>query len=273
MDIESVITSDDGRTRIGVVPDHGADKPDWDMGPAVYRVEFRSGYRAESMSSETVDGYAEAVAHFGRDDEKVERYLRMFRDVVSVDYGDTRDARYVALVTRAMAREWGHNDATPEEELRTLASVADWVAWAEGNVYAWVIQESVTWTTDADYDDRDEWETVESVGGIYGDEWAIMACREEWRGRPECGATVWVCWHGGANYSPTPATDAVEVDGVPGARALADGYYRNVDGSTPCVGDDSEVWVYFADPREASDPYPDRIVKRDASGAWFAEVC
>lgn len=182
-DSENVVsTSADGRYRVILTHDSDGGAPETDFGPAVYRHGFTDRY-ATLMGGPDIDGYADAVRHFGRDDDAVARYLRIFRDVVSIDYGDTRDARYVAVVTGAMARDWGHDENTSPETLSKLAHVAEWVAWAEGEVYAWEIQERVNWTTDADYPDRATWETVDSCGGYYGTEYAEESAREEFADR------------------------------------------------------------------------------------------
>jgi hypothetical protein len=41
--------------------------------------------------------------------------------------------------------------------------------------------------------------------------------------------------------------------------------YFNRDGDTPCVESD-EMLLFFADPRESSDPYPDLILSRGPRG-------
>lgn len=82
---------------------------------------------------------------------------------------------------------------------------------------------------------------------------------------------MWVgMWHGGPNYSQPYAADAEEFGSL---RAAVDAHlsrYRNRDGRTPCVSEESEMWLY-AVPRGWNygdmvaaiehDGYPDRIVK------------
>lgn len=78
--------------------------------------------------------------------------------------------------------------------------------------------------------------------------------------RPGNETIIWAVWHGGANYSPSSVDEGEELlygDVV----SMALDRFHNRDGwSTPCVDESSEVHVYFADPRNSDDPYPDELV-------------
>lgn len=84
--------------------------------------------------------------------------------------------------------------------------------------------------------------------------------------------TVWFLWFGGGgNYAPGYVeTDVETTTSLDEVRRICRNRYNNVDGSTPCVGDDSQAWVWFSDPRDMADPYPDRIVTRGPRGGWNA---
>lgn len=83
-------------------------------------------------------------------------------------------------------------------------------------------------------------------------------------------ADVWMTWHGGANYAPSGAEEAFRVGNyVSDAVDDMDSRYRNADGVTPGVTEESEGWIYLADPREDADPYPAFIIHR---AAW-ADPC
>lgn len=175
-------TETDTRYRVIVSPDPDAQRPsDSDeYAPSVYRVDYRGGYVGELMGGAEVPGLADALSRWGRDDDRVDRYLRMFRDAVSVARGDTRDAHYLGIVTRENVADWGY-DTSDRAKVDVLAVgyVAEWVLWAEGDVWMWEVQERVTWTTEADgYDDRDTWETVDSCGGYFGYDRAESDARE-----------------------------------------------------------------------------------------------
>ena len=71
---------------------------------------------------------------------------------------------------------------------------------------------------------------------------------------------VYVLWHGGHNYA-VPYADQAEV--WPWADVVSNmlDRFHNWDGSTPCVDESSEAHVFYADPRDSADPYPDELVK------------
>jgi len=70
---------------------------------------------------------------------------------------------------------------------------------------------------------------------------------------------VWVLWHGGANYAAPAVLDAEVWPWADVVSNMLDRYH-NWDGSTPCVDESSEAHVFYADPRDSSDPYPDEVV-------------
>lgn len=84
---------------------------------------------------------------------------------------------------------------------------------------------------------------------------------------------VWAMWYGGVNYSVPELADAQEFNSI--SEALNDfvAKYRNEDGQTPNVTNGAESLLYFADPRGAIDPYPDRIIKIGPRGGWIIERC
>lgn len=81
---------------------------------------------------------------------------------------------------------------------------------------------------------------------------------------------VWAAWHGGPNYSPTPTDEAEPFPSLAAVRAMMTDRADNRDGTTPCVTDD-EVTVWFYDPREEADPYPDRLLTRGPRGGIRVE--
>ena len=71
---------------------------------------------------------------------------------------------------------------------------------------------------------------------------------------------VFILWHGGASYAPGYVADHTEVLPVADVVSIMLDRYFNRDGSTPCVDESSEAHVWFSDPRELADPYPDALV-------------
>jgi hypothetical protein len=76
---------------------------------------------------------------------------------------------------------------------------------------------------------------------------------------------VWATWWGGQSYAVPYIEEAELFDSVQATRAEMWRRYFNRDGSTPCV-DGDEMHVYYADPRESSDPYPDLVLSRGPRG-------
>lgn len=98
---------------------------------------------------------------------------------------------------------------------------------------------------------------------------------------------IYALWYGGASYSPgeisrdlevfeTIEDAAIEADN---RRKCGDWYacdFRYADGRVeqskcPAVGDDSEMQVWYIDPREDRDPYPDRLIKYNATTDDFED--
>lgn len=72
--------------------------------------------------------------------------------------------------------------------------------------------------------------------------------------------TVFVLWYGGSSYA-TPYADQAEQWQWADAVSECLDRFHNRDGSTPCVDESSEAQVFYADPRDSSDPYPDELVR------------
>lgn len=73
--------------------------------------------------------------------------------------------------------------------------------------------------------------------------------------------TVYMTWHGGHSYAVPYASDREELASVAAARELFESRYYNRDGTTPAVDDTATAWLFFTDPADTDDPYPDRIVE------------
>ena len=94
--------------------------------------------------------------------EIVQRWARLNGHHV-YDHAPARGARSLWYLTREDAADWGDPGAALQAYAR------EYEAWAEGEVFGWVIERLVTWhRVDDPNITRDEWETVESVWGFYG---------------------------------------------------------------------------------------------------------
>jgi hypothetical protein len=100
---------------------------------------------------------------------------------------------------------------------------------------------------------------------------------------------VFGTWYGGHSYSsPYTDSDLEAFESMEAAKdALIDRYESNgyrqcffdyvnrdaEDTYVPVVSDDSEIWVYYADPTHTRDSYPDAVIKlRQVEGELTAYV-
>lgn len=180
--------------RLIIEPEVYPEQPDYDGMGMILRMD---GYRFEAVHVEKTPSLAGEFEQGWRrwgDMAMIERWLRLFYDVVGFDYFDTQDAKYVCVVTQEELETWGFS-STKAYELRTgRDNPADgvlriWQAYVEGECYSFVIQEKQRWlrldgpngTVDDLGDDRvvrESWETVEAIGGFYGYEDAEQSGRE-----------------------------------------------------------------------------------------------
>ena len=84
---------------------------------------------------------------------------------------------------------------------------------------------------------------------------------------------VWGMWHGGSSYAVGSVDeDTEEFSSLQAAKDALYDREKRFDPYYPCV-EDSEMQVFFSDPRGNSDPYPDRILTIGPRGGVRAESC
>lgn len=84
---------------------------------------------------------------------------------------------------------------------------------------------------------------------------------------------TWMLWYGGSSYSVGGYDDIEEFDSLAQAKRIFWYRYENRDGSTPCVTDESEAWLWFkAKPEDNGDLYPDAILSFGPRGGVRLEV-
>ena len=118
-----------------------------------------------------------------------ERYLRAFFGVTEIETYYSGDYWYVTYNSRAWRKAIGWE--TDEQDAEALAkgfakpNMEEYKNWINGEVYFYVVEKDVEWrkvdptTDDPDYlDTMHTWETVDSCGGYYGDEYAREAAME-----------------------------------------------------------------------------------------------
>lgn len=98
--------------------------------------------------------------------------------------------------------------------------------------------------------------------------------------------TVFVLWHGGHSYSPPEMSDLERFDSISDAKSEFE--TRHVSGrfnrfayvhkpatrdNTPAVDETSEMHVFYADPTNSDDPYPDARIYIGPRGGVRSEPC
>jgi hypothetical protein len=175
---EILATTDDGRFRVKLVPDEYPPEPYDDGQSPLLRID--SYYHGGITSAEHVmatgrplddDQHVEyAVRHWDatpadRDWRYVEKYLRAYFGVTKIETWHSGSYWYVTYDPK----RWRDHTGAPEGSV----DMSEYRAWCEGDVWGWVVEKRVTWTTDEpDLDDRDSWEHVDSRWGYYGSDGA-----------------------------------------------------------------------------------------------------
>lgn len=186
---ETLETTEDGRFRVVLEQDTDSGVPEGGSAGHVYRCErgtvdlLGTDYDTDREAGSIRHAMVDALSRFGRDWDLVTRYLRMWHDVVALDYLSRDYGEIVGIVTRDLAESWGCDVDTVTPEL------TEWEAWADGDVYGYVIEERVALSghtsTGRGYRlERECWETVDyddsALWGLYGREYAEEAAREAW---------------------------------------------------------------------------------------------
>jgi hypothetical protein len=124
-----------------------------------------------------------------------ERYLRAYYGVTVIETYWSESYWYVTYNSKAWRRSIGFDGklAPEDDDNPAKPNLDEYKAWCEGDVYYYVVEKLITWTTDDDFNGAsvttmDTWETVDSCGGYYGDEYAREAALEAFVG--EAGEKV-----------------------------------------------------------------------------------
>ena len=184
---EVLETSDDGARRVLLQQDTCAYEPeneydayvlDVDYWASLHHTELRGAPTGDPFAEDVRAGVQAALVRWGNDWDRIERYLRMFHDALAVDFYVRRDGgRLIGVVTSQHVKLWGCS----EEYARSMDAqsiMGDWIAYVEGDVYGYVVQERARWMREDSDEVRDTWEDVESCWGFYGREYAEDSARE-----------------------------------------------------------------------------------------------
>jgi hypothetical protein len=167
---ETIEERDGYRVRLEV--DDNADKPYDDGATPIITIE-RVGYgtRVEAFNSQA-ERYVSAVAEIldRHDLETVERFVKIFYGAVKMDtyWSDGIRGHYVAFDTAEWRESMGITDTALLERENYLSEVE---AWAEGDVYGYIVERN---------DGEDYWVEGDdgTCWGFYGHAYAEQAARE-----------------------------------------------------------------------------------------------
>lgn len=107
--------------------------------------------------------------------ELFERWARVFHGAVTLYDTPYRGPNSVWYLTADDQRE------VPDPMACIRGERDEYRAWAEGDVYGYVIEREVTWRrTDVPSVEMTTWELGDSCYGFYGYEYAVEAAREAW---------------------------------------------------------------------------------------------
>jgi len=165
--IEVWKVNEEGNLRVAIDYDEYPDEPYFYAGSPLLRFNGRYSRDTEHVYGYVNDACDSAVAgaarKWGIDDPRFEKYLRAYHGVTEIKTFSTRDYRYVTYDSQCFKDETGAPDGS--------ADFTEYEAWCNGEVYAYVVEKLVHWTPDdPEFPARDEWETVDSCGGFYGDD-------------------------------------------------------------------------------------------------------
>lgn len=177
--------------RVRLEYDDSPEQPYDDGATPIFTIEPSNyGQRVEAFNRQAepyVNIVSEVVSRFGL--EGLERFARIFYGAVNFDdwYSDGIRGHYVAFDTEEWRADMGITDT---ERLKAENYLSEVRAWAEGDVYGYIVEREVSFekkyfnAEGEDLEDLEdsgtEWVEVEdgSCWGHYGREWAEQAARE-----------------------------------------------------------------------------------------------
>jgi hypothetical protein len=174
-----------GNHRVSLLADDSPSAPDHDGQGYVIRANLHCGraltVHADSSDAEPDFDLNHLARRYGNDYQMVERYLRIFHDVVSFDYTSWDRDMMFFVVTRQQAEAWG----CLLEDWHKLAGQAEevWAYYGAGETYGYVVETLETWTRNSDGFEMESWAEVDSCWGLYGWDDAESQARDalKWR--------------------------------------------------------------------------------------------
>jgi hypothetical protein len=168
-----------GDYRVKLEVEEGPPEPYDDGQSPLLRLDYRGHPEHVDVGTRPHDcdeRIEEAAATWGadRDGDLLEKYLRAYHGVTQVVY--YRNSSYTYIT---------YDDARWREAVGAepgSASLEEYKAWAEGEVFGWVVEKRVRWNRaepeDGPDDTMDTWEPEDSCGGFYGLDYAEKCALE-----------------------------------------------------------------------------------------------
>lgn len=182
------------KLRVVKVADDCPSAPYNDGGSPILSLETSRWGGAEVREVEETTSYrlhpniVSALERWWDDTEKFERYVRAFHGTTHVEWFsssvDRSSPQYVTLDTA----HWRESLGVPADCPNGGVDATEWRAYIDGDVWVLVVEEETTWARLDDYgrpvtlSERTEWETLEALGGFYGeytDQYAGEFLREQ----------------------------------------------------------------------------------------------
>jgi hypothetical protein len=171
--------------RVRLVLDESPDAPYDDGQSPLLRMEYRSsGWCSEHIDAGMMrprnddSAIEEAANRWGTDFTKLEKYLRAYYGATQVEEWYSGNYWYITYDSRAFRQALGAPAGS--------ADMTEYRAYVEGDVWGYVVEKQVHWSTEDEFPDRDSWETVDSCFGFYGRaEYFKTEAREALRGQTE----------------------------------------------------------------------------------------
>ncbi|GGU41673.1 hypothetical protein GCM10010211_00850 [Streptomyces albospinus] len=175
---DTIAITQDGRFRVRLVPDEDARNPreDYDHLAHVITIDTHLGYYApiDKDGGPLADAWNRMSWNRWNGIETFTRWARIYHGAIVIE---SRPARGPVSLWYLMGDDAEDLGMLPEAYLD--AEREEYEAWAEGDVYGYIVEEAVDWLrADDDTETRSTWEEVDSCWGHFGHDWATEAARQ-----------------------------------------------------------------------------------------------
>jgi len=173
-----------GNYRVILEQDTDSEEPYNKYASPLLRMEYIGGYcRARFVQNPGKyaheDRIEDAAQRWGPPNQRTwkafEKYLQVFHGVTQIETyysGNYSGSYWYATFDLAQWREYAGTEPGS-------ANMTEYKAWIEGDVYGYVIQKRIHWTTEDDgYSGRYTWEDVDGCFGFYGNAYAVQSAKE-----------------------------------------------------------------------------------------------